>query len=176
MVVENLAVVERGVLAAGVAVMDELDIGAGAAQVERHPQRVEDEIGAHVLGELPADDHPAVDVDHEGEEDRPLPAAHVGEVRTPELVRPGGGELALDEVGPPSRLPIGDRRTPRLPPPFRAADAVGAHQPLNARSEEHTSELQSLTNLVCRLLLEKKKKNIINLLILKKKKKKKKKH
>src|SRR5437016_7401294 len=28
-----------------------------------------------------------------------------------------------------------------------------------ARSEEHTSELQSLTNLVCRLLLEKKKHN-----------------
>src|SRR5262249_62252842 len=27
------------------------------------------------------------------------------------------------------------------------------------RSEEHTSELQSLTNLVCRLLLEKKKRN-----------------
>src|SRR5437016_11981596 len=27
------------------------------------------------------------------------------------------------------------------------------------RSEEHTSELQSLTNLVCRLLLEKKKKH-----------------
>src|SRR5438046_10220243 len=30
--------------------------------------------------------------------------------------------------------------------------------PLRHRSEEHTSELQSLTNLVCRLLLEKKKK------------------
>src|SRR5437016_2274959 len=30
------------------------------------------------------------------------------------------------------------------------------------RSEEHTSELQSLTNLVCRLLLEKKKKNTLN--------------
>src|SRR5437016_10147391 len=29
---------------------------------------------------------------------------------------------------------------------------------LGGRSEEHTSELQSLTNLVCRLLLEKKKK------------------
>src|SRR5438093_10309713 len=28
---------------------------------------------------------------------------------------------------------------------------------VSARSEEHTSELQSLTNLVCRLLLEKKK-------------------
>src|SRR5437016_14126879 len=30
------------------------------------------------------------------------------------------------------------------------------------RSEEHTSELQSLTNLVCRLLLEKKKPNTID--------------
>ena len=29
---------------------------------------------------------------------------------------------------------------------------------VGTRSEEHTSELQSLTNLVCRLLLEKKKK------------------
>src|SRR5438093_9561410 len=34
----------------------------------------------------------------------------------------------------------------------RPADAV--------RSEEHTSELQSLTNLVCRLLLEKKKRAV----------------
>src|SRR5262249_60677238 len=31
------------------------------------------------------------------------------------------------------------------------------HRDAGARSEEHTSELQSLTNLVCRLLLEKKK-------------------
>src|SRR2546426_6340316 len=33
------------------------------------------------------------------------------------------------------------------------------HQKLDPRSEEHTSELQSPCNLVCRLLLEKKKKN-----------------
>src|SRR5690242_21500556 len=33
---------------------------------------------------------------------------------------------------------------------------------LPARSEEHTSELQSHVNLVCRLLLEKKKKKIIS--------------
>src|SRR2546430_7527708 len=35
----------------------------------------------------------------------------------------------------------------------------------HARSEEHTSELQSQSNLVCRLLLEKKKKNddVLNL-------------
>src|SRR5205807_7624238 len=33
----------------------------------------------------------------------------------------------------------------------------GGAAPANARSEEHTSELQSPCNLVCRLLLEKKK-------------------
>src|SRR5688572_33403388 len=32
----------------------------------------------------------------------------------------------------------------------------------HARSEEHTSELQSQSNLVCRLLLEKKKKKLSN--------------
>src|SRR5438093_7857065 len=35
---------------------------------------------------------------------------------------------------------------------------VETARPIMERSEEHTSELQSLTNLVCRLLLEKKKK------------------
>src|SRR2546430_6281262 len=34
----------------------------------------------------------------------------------------------------------------------------------NCRSEEHTSELQSQSNLVCRLLLEKKKKKITRLI------------
>src|SRR5262249_59172376 len=43
-----------------------------------------------------------------------------------------------------------------LRPLLRQLPAVLAHV---ERSEEHTSELQSLTNLVCRLLLEKKKKN-----------------
>src|SRR6266404_8672578 len=42
-----------------------------------------------------------------------------------------------------------------------------------ARSEEHTSELQSLAYLVCRLLLEKKKKNKYKISHLQKKKKKK---
>src|SRR2546430_9478277 len=43
--------------------------------------------------------------------------------------------------------------TPQAPP--RASRLAGY---LLARSEEHTSELQSQSNLVCRLLLEKKKK------------------
>src|SRR5437016_11775335 len=43
---------------------------------------------------------------------------------------------------------------PARPRDHQPGDAAEAHHP---RSEEHTSELQSLTKLVCRLLLEKKK-------------------
>src|SRR5258706_9468350 len=43
------------------------------------------------------------------------------------------------------------------PRPGRAAHRPRS-RPARGRSEEHTSELQSLTNLVCRLLLEKKRK------------------
>src|SRR5262249_61170155 len=60
-------------------------------------------------------------------------------------------------------LPIWpNRRAPRRArrEPARASRATGADRGAwRPRSEEHTSELQSLTNLVCRLLLEKKKKN-----------------
>src|SRR3989441_7814299 len=41
-------------------------------------------------------------------------------------------------------------------------EEVADHALMLIRSEEHTSELQSLAYLVCRLLLEKKKKNKIN--------------
>src|SRR5215467_15847840 len=52
-------------------------------------------------------------------------------------------------------------------------DGVHARGGNCRRSEEHTSELQSPCNLVCRLLLEKKKKRYYVLLLRKKKKKKK---
>src|SRR3712207_8071441 len=57
----------------------------------------------------------------------------------------------------------GKRGMPRLKPPFPAgAGLYGCPTTVNnvesiARSEEHTSELQSRQYLVCRLLLEKKK-------------------
>src|SRR5256885_7673425 len=43
---------------------------------------------------------------------------------------------------------------------------IQVRAPLDTRSEEHTSELQSPCNLVCRLLLEKKKTTAIPLVIL----------
>src|SRR5688500_19126037 len=44
---------------------------------------------------------------------------------------------------------------------MRRVEVDGQDSPRDLRSEEHTSELQSPCNLVCRLLLEKKKKNEI---------------
>src|SRR2546430_11645438 len=49
-----------------------------------------------------------------------------------------------------------------LPPRRCARKALTAVRLINPRSEEHTSELQSQSNLVCRLLLEKKKKKQIS--------------
>src|SRR5437016_11426379 len=53
---------------------------------------------------------------------------------------------------PPLRRPF----FPRIKK-FLASFHGSPNHPIRQRSEEHTSELQSLTNLVCRLLLEKKK-------------------
>src|SRR5205085_11341350 len=68
-------------------------------------------------------------------------------------------------------LPIfidGEDRTQQALLPHSLEDYVDGENPvrvieviLQARSEEHTSELQSQSNLVCRLLLEKKKKNYV---------------
>src|SRR5438477_9424434 len=54
-----------------------------------------------------------------------------------------------------------DDRGQRDHPGHRQVEpALLDHERLTDRSEEHTSELQSHVNLVCRLLLEKKKKRI----------------
>src|SRR2546425_2489577 len=59
----------------------------------------------------------------------------------------------------PGGLPGTTRRAELSPSRGHARDAPGAEclEILQDRSEEHTSELQSLAYLVCRLLLEKKK-------------------
>src|SRR5262245_63653108 len=52
-----------------------------------------------------------------------------------------------------------ERRADRFQEEFNSRKSANSRQPPAHRSEEHTSELQSLRHLVCRLLLEKKKKN-----------------
>src|SRR5688572_31439254 len=68
--------------------------------------------------------------------------------RAPERFRPD----------PPWRRGRDGPRSPRGGPVAGCRADGRGHRPLPHRSEEHTSELQSQSNLVCRLLLEKKKK------------------
>src|SRR2546422_4621532 len=67
-------------------------------------------------------------------------------------------------------LPISGRAPALHRPPDRAQTGLAVRGPASprrrgqaARSEEHTSELQSRLHLVCRLLLEKKKKKSIDI-------------
>src|SRR5690606_41331894 len=69
-------------------------------------------------------------------------------VRAAGVKRPCGAEPAARAALAPARPAEPSR--PCAPPPARSTSCHGS------RSEEHTSELQSRENLVCRLLLEKK--------------------
>src|SRR5262249_61608299 len=66
----------------------------------------------------------------------------------------------LNETPPPESSPLSLHDALPIPPRSwsqRSHPSPPPPGPPAPRSEEHTSELQSLTNLVCRLLLEKKK-------------------
>src|SRR2546430_12284335 len=76
--------------------------------------------------------------------------------RSPDLLGGRGGEPPEHHAGV-DRRGVHDRRATRG---HRLAPDVERVVPAELRrSEEHTSELQSQSNLVCRLLLEKKKKH-----------------
>src|SRR5688572_32077980 len=70
--------------------------------------------------------------------------------------------LFRSRPGSVDRDPGGQRRPVGRSGPAAGREPAGTHHPAGGsrhaiRSEEHTSELQSQSNLVCRLLLEKKK-------------------
>src|SRR5262249_60780475 len=102
---------------------------------------------------------------------RPAPASHLPSLptrRSSDLVGPDRTaawfagraiELGLTFLEPIPQRIHALRGKPNYPGAPGHARMVG---PPDARSEEHTSELQSLTNLVCRLLLEKKKRQQYN--------------
>src|SRR2546427_8882540 len=75
------------------------------------------------------------------------------------------GELGVDREPGAHRL-LGLRQAVLAVEPHILEEELVRHQSLTTgfygqRSEEHTSELQSQSNLVCRLLLEKKKKSLL---------------
>ncbi len=112
--------------------MHERDVGALNTLGECHPQRVEDAVGAHVGGELPADDRAAEGVEHEREEDDAFPAAQVGEVRDTRA-RPGREAVKSRSTrsAGSNTSAFGEGGALRLAAPFGALDAVCTHQPFD---------------------------------------------
>src|SRR5207249_6198473 len=84
-----------------------------------------------------------------------LPISPPARSRPPPAARRGSSRTGAPSARRRARAPSG-RCAARTP---RASAAIPAAP---RRSEEHTSELQSRFDLVCRLLLEKKKKNTTN--------------
>src|SRR5262249_57199659 len=87
----------------------------------------------------------------------PTPQSHPLPLHAALPISPG--PIPRGRAGRPPRPPRGGQAIPR--PRLACRPPFGGIRPntCGTRSEEHTSELQSLTNLVCRLLLEKKKQN-----------------
>ena len=79
-------------------------------------------------GDAPADDAPREDVDDEGHVDEAAPRRHVGQVRHPELIRPGRGERSTRSsrrsvAGPDCVVVIHPARGWRPGGPSRPSDA-----------------------------------------------------
>src|SRR5256885_10479225 len=74
------------------------------------------------------------------------------------LFRSGGIALVGRDASAGARAAQGQTGHPQATGPTFAENDGGSAAARARRSEEHTSELQSPCNLVCRLLLEKKKK------------------
>ncbi len=98
MIGESLGVERRGVLAASVGMCHKAEVGAGLAGAERHPEGIEDQVGAHVPRELPAHDAATEHVDHEAEEHHTLPASEIAQVADPQAVRLRRREPALHQI------------------------------------------------------------------------------
>src|SRR2546425_10376922 len=145
---------------------DALEEIGGAAERARHRRldRIGMRDGDHAGARMTLDDP--------GER-RGAARLHLGEGLAAGKTKPAGvplHDLPFGLAGEPPKLlagPLADVAVGQvaIDANGQAAQAGDRHRRLarsRPRSEEHTSELQSLAYLVCRLLLEKKKNNMLN--------------
>ena len=72
--------------------------GRGPAAPDRHLQGIDDQLGAHVIGDRPAHHLPGEHVEHRRAVDLPGPGGVLGDVGAPQQIRPSGHEPSLHEV------------------------------------------------------------------------------
>src|SRR5215203_4529281 len=64
-----------------------------------HLERIQRQFSVKRGRDSPADDESTEDVDHEGHVHEATPRTDVGQIGDPQVIRCGGGEVALDQVG-----------------------------------------------------------------------------
>ena len=98
--------------------------------IDRHVERVDHELFAHVIRHRPTDNATAEDVEHDGEIQEAAPCRDVRDVGDPELIRSIGGEAAFDKIGSWSSVFVAYGRNCGLAP-RSPVNARIAHQSCN---------------------------------------------
>src|SRR5712672_920692 len=76
-----------------------MDDAVRPALADRHFQRIQHQLGAQMIGHRPADDLAAPGIQHDGEVQKAACRRYEGDVRHPELVRPGGEKFRSTRSG-----------------------------------------------------------------------------
>jgi hypothetical protein len=136
-----LAEAEADILTALDGMMPEA--ATGPAAVQRHLERVDDELGAHMLGHRPADDPARKGVLNGGEVDPAFPAAQVGDVGDPQHVGRGATKAPFDQVVGDANAWEADR-CPAALAGHQSRQAGGWHEALHtlARHDDTVAELE----------------------------------
>ncbi len=109
-----------------------------------HAEGVDDEFGAHVVGDGPSDCFPGEYIDDCRAVDFPFSGGVFGDVGAPDLIRSVDGEVAVDQVGVGVGVLVPDGAAV-VASPVEALDPGLAHQPSDAfvvhRDTESEGEL-----------------------------------
>src|SRR5262249_37411437 len=149
---QALSVTNREILAAPVAVMNHA-LGVGASP-QRLLERIQDQVGVHRASDAPADDAARKHIDDESHVDEPRPGRDVCEIGDPELIRPNGSELALDQICRIIRLVTADRGS-ALAPTHSPLQPNRSHQSFDATAGDGDALPAELSpDLACAVDLE----------------------
>ena len=125
---EPLGVLDRNVLGAAIAMMNEAAAAGRPSVMERLFEGVQDEVGVRRPAGSPADDPPRVGVDDEGDIDEAGPGRDIGKIREPQTVRRGSMELPVHMIQRTESRLVADRCPQRFAPD-RPPKAHIPHQP-----------------------------------------------
>jgi len=108
-----------------------MDNGFRFAPIDRHVERIDDELFAHVISHCPSDNSSAIDIEDDRKEEKAGPRRYVRDIGNPELIWLACSEVTIDEIRRGLRFAITHGCRDPLAP--RSAVAVAfAHQTGNA--------------------------------------------